>query len=425
MTAARPKAWLAALLLAALAGSFVCLFHPEPFPSDEDELFQRRMISASASDFSRMLRRDAVHPPLDYVVDRFLERAIPGSSETRAAPAAWGFLAVLAFGGLAGSRIGRFAGIAGASLFALALYRVSEARRLRPYSLGLLLLVAALFFLEKYLERPGPLRLAAAFGAAVGAVWSLFLAGAVLAVAAAALVVEDGLGEEPARRAAARGLLRRWPLFAAAALLAAAPLFPLVREAASHSSPVPPPPNSPSRWGRVLSYAAYSPNAGYGFPPRWLFLLGFLAALAAIAAGAIAAARTRRARFLLAWAAGGLLVVEIVKRAHPHWDSFRYFLPAMVAMTALEAAALEALWRRGRRALAAAALALLLVLNVPSYVRMYRYGVWGFSSGRKRRDPGGERGAATSRPSAGAPREPPPGIRRPAEAEEGTRSRPA
>jgi len=433
MTGGRGRAWRAALLLAALAGTFVCLFHPEPFPSDEDEAFQLRMIDASPSDFSRMLARDAVHPPLDYLVDRFVERSVPGSARRRVAPAAWGFLAVLAFGALLGSRVGRFAGIAGAALFALALYRVSEARRLRPYSLGLLLLLASLFFLEAWLSRPSALRLAAAFAAAVGAVWTLYLAGAVLAVAATALVVEDRLRGTPARRTAARGLLRRWPLFAAAALAAAAPLAPLLRAVSRQPSPVPAPPLSFGRWARIVSYAAYSPNAGYGFPPRWLFLIGFAAALAAIAGGAIAAARTAGARFLLGWAAGGILIVEIVKRVHPHWDSFRYFLPAVVAATGLEAVALHALWARGRRGFAVAALAALLLFDAPSYVRFYRYGVWDFSSGRRRSGPIGEGPSSSvpprrpeTEPRAGvSPRERRDAVSAPRAPAAGTRSRPA
>jgi len=134
---------------------------------------------------------------------------------------------------------------------------------------------------------------------------------------------------------------------------------------------------------RILSYAGYSPNAGWGFEPRPIFVAGVVAASLVFAAGAAVAWRTQGVRFVLAWAAGGWAIVELAKRVHPHWDSFRYFLPALVALTALEGIAIGALRKRAGPGAAAAILAVLLLLELPSYMRFYRYGVWRFSSGAK------------------------------------------
>ena len=373
----------ALLLLAALAGVFACALHPEPFPSDEDEGFQMKMVAAPAADFWRMLARDAVHPPLDYLVDRAWERGFPGSCERRIPPIAWGFLGVVAFGALLASRAGRAAGLSGAILFALALYRVSEARRLRPYPLGLFLMLLCLALLDAHLRRPGAIRFGAAFAAGIATFWTLYLAGAVLLVAAAALLVEDIFSEDRVRREAASRLARRSPLVLLAAAAAVVPLAPLLRAAAGRRSPVAAPAFSFSRLGRILSYAAYSPNAGWGFAPRPLFVAGLAAASALFAAGAFFAWRRPGARFLLAWVVGGWAIVDAAKRMHPHWDSFRYFLPAIVALTALEGIAIGAVRKRAGPAAAAAILAALLLLEWPSYARFYRYGLWEFSSGGK------------------------------------------
>ncbi len=373
-----------ALLIAAALGTFLCVVHPEPFPTDGDEAFQAMRIRETPEALRAALLADAVHPPLDYVVDRIWERVFPGSSRRRIEPTVWGFLGVIAFGALLAARAGRFAGVAGALLFAAALYRLSETRRLRPYPLAIFLMLGSLLLLDAWMRRPSVPRIAGAFLLAVGASWTLFLAAPVLAVAALALVLEDRSSEDPGRRRAAGRLLRLWPVFLAGALAAVAPLFPLLRAASSVHVEIAAPPLSAIRLARVFSYATVSPNAGYSFPPRALFLAALLAGCALIAAGTAAAIRIPGCRFFVAWAFGGIAIVEAVKHFHPHFDSFRYYVPAALALTALEAIALDRLRRRAGKAVAAAALALVLLSLVPAQIRYYRYGTWYFSSGAGR-----------------------------------------
>ncbi len=419
-----PRPFPLLLVLAALAGVLVCAHRLEPFPSDGDEEFQMKMVRASAPVFWRMLMRDAVHPPLDYLVDRAWERALPGSCERRIPPIVWGFFGVLAFGALLVSRAGRAAGFSGAILFALAVYRVSETRRLRPYPLGLFLMLLCLALLDAYLRRPGARRFAAAFTAGIATFWTLYLAGAVLFVAAAALCVEDLFSADPVRRQTAARLARWSPLVLLGAAAAAAPLAPLLRAAAGHRSPVAAPEFSWSRMGRILSYSAYSPNAGWGFAPRPLFVAGLVAASALFAVGAAVAWRKPGTRFLLVWAAGGWAIVDVAKHMHPHWDSFRYFLPAIAALTALEGIAIGAVRERAGPSAAMAILAALLLLELPTYARFYRYGVWRFSSGAKAtaRLLPGVSGRVSAKDGA---RDDLPAARRPAFPEKGRRSRQA
>lgn len=374
----------AALAAAAIFGAAVCVFHPEPFPTDGDEEFQMRVVNAPAGRWETALLRDAVHPPLDYAVDRVWERVLPGSTERRVEPVVWGTLAIVVFGLLVGARAGEFAGASGAFLFAAALYRVTETRRIRPYPLAMLLLLVSLLLLERHLARGGWARLEGAFAAAVASVWTLYVAGAVLAIAAGALVIEDRLSADPDRRGRARKLVRFSPAVLAAAAVSVLPMAPLLRAAAAKHAKIAAPGFGAARLGRILSYAAYSPNAGWSFPPRAVFFGGLILATALFAAGALTALQTRGLRFLLVWAAGGVALIEVAKRAHPHWDAFRYHIPSLMALTALAAVAIDAVRKRLGQAAAILLLGAALLAAVPSYVRYYRYGIWNFSSGAGR-----------------------------------------
>ena len=370
------------LAVVLLAGAARAIF-PPPFPSDGDETFQMTVVGSPAGVFWERLRRDAVHPPLDYLVDRaVLSLSLPALTH-RVPALAWGALAAGLLGLLVRNRGGRAAGLLSAAFLALAPYHVAETRRLRPYALGILLLCLSLYLLDRLLRRPAPLRAALFAAAAAACLSTLYLAGITLAVAGAGMAAESIWTGEPAERVRAR----RGALFAAfgGALAAAAfsPWIPVVLRAARRPSVAAAPAETAARAGRVLSYLAFSPNAGYSFPPRALFLAGFLLGTALFAAGAAAALARPGCRFLVFWGGASLLAAEGLQRIHPHYDSYRYFLPAGIALTALWGVGLARLFesRRGR-ILAAALLAAVIALDGASLSRYYRFGVWDFSSGR-------------------------------------------
>ena len=373
----------AALVAVVVVAGAIRAFSLPRFPTDHDEQFQLEVIQSPPGVFWQRLRRDAVHPPLDYLVDRAVLSISPSAVTNRLPDLVWGSLTAGLFGLLVRNRSGRAAGLLAAVLLALAPYHVVESRRLRPYALGALLLCLSLYLLDRLLQRPD-LRRAALFSAAAAACLStLYLAGVTLAVAGAGMAAESALSGD----AEARGRGRRGSWLAATAgliaLAAFSPWVSTVLRAVRRPSVVAAPAENAAVAGRVLSYFAFSPNAGYSFPPRALFIAGFSLAVALFSLGAAAALRREGSRFLVIWGAGALLATEGLQRVHPHYHSCRYFLPAGIAMTGLWAIGLARLLQtRRRRILGAVLLATVVALDGVSLERYYRFGLWDFSSGR-------------------------------------------
>ena len=307
----------------------------------------------------------------------------PAALTNRVPVILWGSLTAGLLGLLVRNRSGRAAGLLAAVLLALAPYHVVESRRLRPYALGALLLCLSLYLLDRLLRRPDLPRAALFAASAAACLSTLYLAGVTLAVAGAGMAAESALsGDAEARERARRGTR----LSAAASLLAFAAFSPwlsTVFRAVRRPPVVAAPTETVALAGRVLSYFAFSPNAGYSFPPHALFFAGFSLAVTLFALGAAAALRREGSRFLVFWGTGALLATEGLQRIHPHYHSCRYFLPAGIAMTGLWAIGLARLLQTRRwRILGAVLLATVVALDGVSLARYYRFGVWDFSSGR-------------------------------------------
>lgn len=363
-----PRARLAAagLLIAAMA---VRLFRLDHFSYGLDEVLQAYFIQGDWAFFWKSLKFDAFHPPLDYLVGRFLESFDPADWARKLPAVAWGVGTVAALGLLLARRAGAAAGWIGALLLAFAPFHVRYSQELRPYSLGLFLLVLSLLLLDRYLEEPGPLRLGLLWFACLATAYALYLAALVLAMAATALLVEDALFREPERRRAARRFLAWSPAFAAALFLAYLPWWPVVVDATGRQPMAPAAPASWERWSRVFSYFSFAPDDGQPLGrkgPLFLLLVGL---------GFLRAVTTPRLRFLGVWGAGGLAAIELLGRLHPHYDVSRRFLPAGVAFPALAAVALGALAsRRGLRFLAAGLVVLVLIFDFRSLAVYFREG---------------------------------------------------
>ena len=226
--APRDGVLLAAVTLIAAA---VRLFRLDHFSYGLDEILQGYWIQGSWEFFWRSLKFDAVHPPLDYLVARFVESAHPADWVRKVPDVLWGTLTVPVLGLLVGRRAGRAAGIVAALLLAAAPFHVRYSQEFRPYSLSLFLLALALLLLDRFLERPTAIRLVLLFAATLATAYTLYFAALVLALAAGAMAAEDSFSSEPDRRSHARRFLLWSPAFAAALFLAYLPWLPVVLEA--------------------------------------------------------------------------------------------------------------------------------------------------------------------------------------------------
>ena len=357
----------AAGILAAAAA--VRLFRLDHFSYGLDEILQTYWISGDWKFFWKSIRFDAVHPPLDYLVARVIE-PLGAADWTRKLPAvAWGLGTIACLGALLARRAGRAAGWAAAILLAFAPFHVRYSQEFRPYSLGLFLLTLSLLLLDQFLERPGATRLGALWLAFLATAYALYLAAIVLAIAAAAMVAEDALSPDAARRRTARRFLAWSPAFLATLALAYLPWWPVVLEAGRRPSPVPHPPMTWERMGRLLSFFSFAPDDGHplGFKgPLYLLLVGL---------GLRTAFRRPGLRFLAVWPLAGYAVIETLGRLHPHWYVSRRYLPAGLTFPALAALPIAALASKPRlRLLAAIVLGAVVVLDLRSLAVYFRDG---------------------------------------------------
>jgi mannosyltransferase len=353
----------------AIAGAAIRLHRLGHFSYGLDEILQTYWIHGPWRFFWSSLRFDAYHPPLDYLVGKLLETLDPADAVRKLPAVVWGVGTLVALAALLRRRAGSAAGLTAACLLAFSPFHVRYSQELRPYSLSLFLLCLSLAALDRFLERPGPGRLALLFLACLGTAYTLYTAALVLGIAALGLLCEDAVAPDAGRRRAARRFLAWSPAFVLALWIAYLPWWPVLLAAARRAPAAARAPLTWTRAGRVLSYFAFAPDDGY--PLGWAGL--FFLALAAI--GAAVAVRRRGLRFLLAWGAGGFLAIEILGQIHPHYDFSRRFLPAGLALPALAAVALAALvsWRVTRM-IGGIALASVLLLDATSLRTYFRGG---------------------------------------------------
>jgi hypothetical protein len=301
-----------------------------------DEIMQAYFAHGSWKDFWGSLRFDAVHPPLDYLICRIVDFANPSDAVRRLPAVAWGTLTVPLLGILVSRRAGRLPALCSAALLAIAPFHVRYSQELRPYALGTLLVVAALLALDSFLGRPGAVGLAIVYAAFLAAAYTLYLAGVVAGLAAAAMLLEDSFDSDQRRRLSARRAILWSPAFAVALTVAYLPWLPVVRIAAARAAEPGPPPITAARYGSLFAF--FSTASGEGMPVSARDLLLLIAVLL----GSAEAIRQPRCRVFLSWVILGFLVIETLEQTHPHWPVARHFLqvgPALLALAGLGIAA--------------------------------------------------------------------------------------
>lgn len=364
---ARGRVLAAAALF--LAASAVRLFQLDHFSYGLDEILQAFFIQGDWTFFWKTLKFDAIHPPLDYLIDRFVELFGPSDWARKLPAVLWGIGTIGAIGSLLARRAGEAAGWIAAILLAFAPFHVRYSQELRPYSLGLFSLVLSLLLLDRFLENPRAGRLVALWLACLATMYVLYFAALVLAIAAAGLLAEDAFSPDPGRRTASRRFLKWSPAFVLVLTAAYLPWWPVVLEAARRPPMAPQPEASWARWSRILSFFSFAPDDGQPLGRKGPFYLLL------VAIGILTAIRRPRLRFLAVWSIAGILTIELLGRLHPHFDTSKHFLPAGLAFPALAALPIAALGSRRRlRPVVAALLAAVLFFDLRSLAVYFREG---------------------------------------------------
>ena len=337
---------LAALGAVALA---IRVYRLDHFSYWLDEIMQSFFIHGTWKQFWGSVRFDAVHPPLDYLVDRLVEILRPSEAARRLPAVVWGTGSVLLLAILVARRAGRVVGTLAGSLLALAPFHVRYSQEFRPYSLGVFSMLMALVLLDRYLEQPSSIRITALYFACLAAMYALYLGALVLAIAGAALILEDAISSHvPFRRASARRFLPWAPVFASLLVVGYLPWLPVVRDAARSAPTRSPAPNL-ARFDRLLGF--YGFGSREGAPPG----LGEFVYYFLVAVGIAVALKRRGMRFLTIWIVAGSAAVELLEHLHPHFFAPRHFLPVGVALPAAAALGIAAIGRKNLSRLGASA----------------------------------------------------------------------
>ncbi len=314
------------IAVAAFAVRLICL---DRFSYWLDEVLETFTVRESWPGLWRSLQEQALHAPLDYVLRKLMETIHPSDAVRRSASVLYGAGCVVVFGALLARRAGRAVGVSAALLLLAAPYHVRYSQEVRPYALGLLLLCSSLFFLDSHLGGGRRRDLLLLYLSCLATLYTLYLAGLILALTAAALVLEDTFDRDAARRSRARRFLARSPFFVAALAIGYAPWLTVLWRALQQQLMTTPPEWAVHRVARFVSY--------FGFGPRDAFPAGYpdLLFAASVVGGVILACRAPGLRFLIVWGILGIAVLELMEHRHPTYDSIFHWLPAGLGLTAL------------------------------------------------------------------------------------------
>src|SRR5262249_13260588 len=155
-------------------------------------------------------------------------------------------------------------------------YHVRHSQEVRPYALGLLLLVASLAALEAYLDRPRLIPLLGCYAACLATLYTLYLAAFILVPVAACLLFEDSCDKESQRRGTARRFLAWSPAFAAALAAGYLPWWPVLLRAFKSAPMTAAPSWSISRMSRYVSYFGFAYRDGFELHGPGLVFLSLL-----------------------------------------------------------------------------------------------------------------------------------------------------
>lgn len=282
---------------------------------NNDEIAEIRWTSGSYAEMMEAVRGDAVHPPLDYLLQFAITHAHLTEWVHRVPAALFGVGTVAAVILLATLWFNAAAGVAAGFFLAIAPMHVRYSQEVRPYSLAIFLVCASIVALEWY-ARTRQRKWAVAWFILV------FLGGASLYFAGMVAGATSLFRIFLARRYELAALWRRLPVIIAAWVLLYAPWLTVVFQLGRTTPPAKPDVLDSGWWGyRTHAFAT-------GDVPWDPISLGSWAFWIIVAAGIVLAFRFRALETAVFWFVAGTALELTVLQIHPHFSTPRYLYPS-------------------------------------------------------------------------------------------------
>lgn len=299
---------------------------------NNDEIAEVRWSSRSFSGMMEDVRADAVHPPLDYMLQHVISRVRVPPWVPRVPPVLFGIGTVALAIFLGACWFSPAAGLIAGFLLAIAPNHVRYSQEVRPYSMGFFFIFAALAALEMYARSRRP-RWAGIWFA------SVFLAGATLYFAGMIAALTSLTRILIGRKDELSVLWRRLPVIMLAWALLYTPWLRVVLNAV-RSTPPQQPEKLTSYWWLYRMQVL-----GAGDWRNEPVSLGSIAFWLAVAIGLLVSIRSRLLLVATSWFLAGGALTLFVLHVHPHYSTPRYLLPAWLGAFLLAGSGITTLWR--------------------------------------------------------------------------------
>lgn len=305
-----------------------------------DEILGTLQTSGSFAQVWQALKIDGVHPPLWGLVNWLTQMVTDSELHRRLVPIAFAIVTILLLTDLVARQFGRATALYAAVIAAFSPLHVRYSQELRPYSLGLMMLVLAVWLVDRAVER-GRTRDWVLFSVFL---WlgfsSLYL---VTAILLPALVLVLGSAKHKVER---RRDLTRFSFSVTGACVAFAPWYGTIGEALAKVHELP-----ATRWtlGLVVRRWHFLTAASNDGEAANVGSLG-LAIIALV--GAWTAAGSRPGRVALAGLLSGTVGIELLLVLDNHWTNGRYSIsawPFLVVILALGCQRLASVGKRWTR----------------------------------------------------------------------------
>lgn len=357
----RLRAYAVTLVVVLAIAAILRVIAVDRFSLGNDEIAEVRWSYLSWGELFRVAADEEAHPPLELFAQGLLSRLRVSDWVRRLPGITAGIVTVALSIHLATRWFGPAAGIAAGLLLSFSPIHVRFSQEVRPYSMGLLLLLASVSTLEEYRRSRRKLLIVAWFLAVLGAAYTLYFAGLLSVMVSLVYIFAY-------RRVELRSLWRLLPFVILGWIVLYLPWLPVVFSVGGRRPPV-------EREILDRSWLRYRFQAlGTGDWQVEPISIGSYVFWLLVILGLVLAWRSRPAAIASLWLVLGGLVQVTILQLRPHFPAVRHFLPSWLGAVFLAAYAIGSLCRTRAAWLGWVALAVVLFFDARTLIAYYDHG---------------------------------------------------